>query len=256
MEAIKMTIKTQFYYISLSLPTVTNIYTGNIVLGQPFSLFTGNVPVGSSYVVSPTTGRNQFIVVEEYSGPPTYFQLGADGSLVPSIGGFFRGINTANSLSGMRGYLQFRINNTDYFKDPDGITRDGMPTNIRPFPRLQYSYTCIHRQIPIYILPGQRWDCLFTVYNDNMSGTLPTVVSQPTNDSFLLKYVLYEGADAIVALKLMDMGLKVSPANADWYKKKLIAMAPVGEIPDAPKPAKGYSEDTLGEDQSGNDLKY
>ena len=52
------------------------------------------------------------------------------------------------------------------------------------------------------------------------------------------------------------MGLKVSPANADWYKKKLIGMAPTDGIPDAPKPAQGYNEDTLGEDQSGNDIKY
>ena len=132
-----MAIKTQFYYLGLSLsPT---IFTGNIVLGQPFSLFTGNIPAGSSYIVSPTAGANQFIVVEEYSGPATYFQLGADGAITPPIGDPFRGVNTANSLSGMRGYLQFRINNTDYFKDPDGVTRDGMPANIRPFPRLQYS---------------------------------------------------------------------------------------------------------------------
>ena len=251
-----MAIKTQFYYLSLSIPSSPNIFTGNIVLGEPFSLFTGNIPIGSSYVVSPSVGVNQFVVVEEYSGPPTYFQLGADGAVVPLIGDLFRGIPTANSLTGMRGYLQFRINNTDYFKDPDGITRDGMPANIRPFPREQYSYTCIHRQIPIYILPGQRWDCLFTVYNDNMTGTLPFAVTQAQNDTFLLKYILYDGADAMVAVKLMDMGLKVSPANADWYKKKLIGMSPVGEIPDAPKPAEGYNEDTLGEDQSGNDLKY
>lgn len=252
-----MAIKTQFYYIGLSQRITSAIFSGQILLGIPFSLFTGNIPVGNSYIVSPVARKNQFIVIEEYSGPPTYFQVGADGALPISIGGLYRGVPTTNSLSGMRGYLQFRINNTDYFKDPDGISRDGMPANIRPYPRLQYAYTCVHRQIPIYVLPGQRWDCLFTVYNDYMAnGDNPAVVTQSDSDSFLLKYILYDGADAIVALKLMDMGLNVSPANADWYKKKLIGMAPVGEIPDAPKPAQGYDEDTLGEDQSGNDLKY
>jgi hypothetical protein len=55
------------------------------------------------------------------------------------------------------------------------------------------------------------------------NGDNPAVVTQSDSDSFLLKYILYDGADAIVANRLLGMGITINPHNVDWYKRTLIS---------------------------------
>ena len=38
-----------------------------------------------------------------------------------------------------------------------------------------------------------------------------------------VKYTLYDGPDALIANKLLELGISVSPANVDWYKRSLIS---------------------------------
>ena len=37
-----------------------------------------------------------------------------------------------------------------------------------------------------------------------------------------VKYTLYDGPDALIANKLLEMGISVNPGNVDWYKRTLI----------------------------------
>jgi len=37
-----------------------------------------------------------------------------------------------------------------------------------------------------------------------------------------IKYTLYDGPDALIANKLLELGITVNPANVDWYKRTLI----------------------------------
>ena len=37
-----------------------------------------------------------------------------------------------------------------------------------------------------------------------------------------VKYTLYDGPDALIANKLLELGISVSPANVDWYKRSLL----------------------------------
>ena len=39
---------------------------------------------------------------------------------------------------------------------------------------------------------------------------------------FFIKYTLYDGPDALIANKLLEMGVTVNPNNVDWYKRTLI----------------------------------
>ena len=38
-------------------------------------------------------------------------------------------------------------------------------------------------------------------------------------------YSVYDGPDALIASKLVEMGYPVSMANVDWYKRQLLAEA-------------------------------
>ena len=40
--------------------------------------------------------------------------------------------------------------------------------------------------------------------------------------SAFMKYTLYDGPDALIANKLLEMGISINPGNVDWYKRTLI----------------------------------
>jgi len=94
------------------------------------------------------------------------------------------------------GSVQIRINTTDYFQNPD-----------------------------VYVLPGQVFQILYSI-NEPMGGTTTQVVAA------FVKYTLYDGPDALIANKLLELGVTINPNNVDWYKRSLIeqqtraAMAP------------------------------
>jgi hypothetical protein len=37
-----------------------------------------------------------------------------------------------------------------------------------------------------------------------------------------VKYTLYDGPDALIANKLLEMGISINPGNVDWYKRSLL----------------------------------
>jgi hypothetical protein len=40
--------------------------------------------------------------------------------------------------------------------------------------------------------------------------------------SAFVKYTLYDGPDALIANKLLELGVTINPNNVDWYKRSLI----------------------------------
>ena len=83
------------------------------------------------------------------------------------------------------------------------------------------------KQTPIYILPGQVWDVRLTCYNDAFCASSGAETSTPialANGELqaFIKYTLYDGADALIAIKLMEMGIAVTPDAVDNYKQKTI----------------------------------
>lgn len=109
--------------------------------------------------------------------------------------------------------MQIKIGTTDYFKNPDGSASYGLPAFSIPYPRSN-NYQKLFDLIPdIYVLPGQVWDVL--LYN--------TIAIAATDDvRAYVKYTLYDGADAAIATKLLELGIRVTPENVDWYKRTLI----------------------------------
>jgi len=102
------------------------------------------------------------------------------------------------------GDVQIRINTTDYFQNPDVTQMSGVSGTASPYPRgisdgtnnLLKSFDLYP---DVYVLPGQVWDV-----------------------AAFIKYTLYDGPDALIANKLLELGITVNPANVDWYKRTLI----------------------------------
>ena len=164
-------------------------------------------------------------MIDSYGCTPSIFTPGTSSTPAWFTGIKLNGVNTRNSIAGPRAYLQIHINNTGYFKDSDGVPRDGQPGSAIPYPRtIQNSYCKSAKQTPIYILPGQSWDIRLTCYNDHLQGgTKLTVPATAFGDlQAFIKYTLYDGPDALIAMKLLEMGIAITPDAVDDYRKKVL----------------------------------
>ena len=188
---------------------------GELPLGSSFSIFTGGY--GTNIKNPAKNNSNQFIVVEQYGATPTAFV----GFSITN-GDSFRGETVYNGLAGSRGYLQFMVNTTGYFKDPDGVVRNGIPANIHPYPETAQNFACSKKEIPVYILPGQTWDTELILFNgDTLSNTQSNKVTGANVRAFI-KYTLYDGPDCLIAMKLLQSGIPINPENVDEFKRRII----------------------------------
>ena len=190
-------------------------------LGVATSIFTGGK--GNNIKNKAKTKEMQFIVVENFGCTPTVFFPGKiNGSIWPV--GDYRGRKIRNALGGPRAYIQFIVNTTGYFKDSDGVPRNGLPGNVAPYPLTTQFSVCLERkQPPVYILPTQTWDMTITCFNDFLADGKRTQLhgTQIGQLQAFFKYTLYDGVDSIIALRLVEAAISVTPENVDMFKRNL-----------------------------------
>ena len=169
-----------------------------VTLNTDLSIFIGGT--GNNITKPAETSATQFVVIEDIACSPQ-----------------------------LQGAVQVRINTTDYFQNPDVTDQGGVPGLASPYPRgasapkvggLGNTAAVTSSILPsftlypsIYVLPGQTWDVLYR------SG-----IGIATSDAVaaFVKYTLYDGPDALIANKLLEMGITVNPNNVDWYKRSLL----------------------------------
>jgi len=162
-----------------------------LTAGTTTSVFIGGI--GYNITKPAETTATQFVVIEDVACTP-------DGGTQLQNGG----------------HAQIRINTTNYFQNPDVTQQDGIPGLAAPYPRGYQNILKTFDLYPdIYVLPGQVWDVLVT------QRGLAVAVTNTELQAFV-KYTLYDGPDALIANKLLELGISVSPANVDWYKRSLI----------------------------------
>ena len=132
------------------------------------------------------------------------------------------------------GALQVRINTTDYFQNPDVTDQAGVPGLASPYPRGSSNILAATSALEvantnnllksfdlypdIYVLPGQVFQILYSCQTvlQGVAATNTIVVAA------FVKYTLYDGPDALIANKLLELGVTINPNNVDWYKRTLI----------------------------------
>ena len=126
----------------------------------------------------------------------------------------------------LNGNVQIRINTTDYFQNPDVTNMYGIPGMASPYPRGAASTLAgtadqllksFDLYPDVYVLPGQTWQILYTTRDGATAGAGTAQVV-----SAFVKYTLYDGPDALIANKLLELGVTINPNNVDWYKRSLI----------------------------------
>ena len=203
-----------------------NAQTITTTVGRRYSIFVGGW--GNNITKPAETSATEFVVIEDAACTPTLFlYANAQQNVTVRNLGVGGGVGTGtNGIAGPRAYIQVRINTTDYFLDPDNVPNDGIPGSASPYPRRVAFQPSFNLYPDVYVLPGQVWDCLIIYYN---AGGLGAVYGgagsqNPTAGQLMafVKYTLYDGPDALIANKLLEMGISINPGNVDWYKRSLL----------------------------------
>ena len=182
---------------------------------QAISVFTGQF--GNNITKPAETTATQFVVIEDIAA--SAYEAGA---------------------------VQVVINTTEYFQNPDVTQQDGVPGLASPYPR--GSSTGFANQATasvvsaiganqdngvqllnafdltpdVYVLPGQVWDMRYQHANVNSTNLTTAAGGSTLSVAAFVKYTLYDGPDALIANKLLELGVTVNPNNVDWYKRTLI----------------------------------
>lgn len=123
--------------------------------------------------------------------------------------------------------LNIRIGTTRYFQNPDGIPDRGMPAGAMAFQPITVTsgqqYLGYYDKLvpPVYVLPGQPWGIEFTSWATLNSGS-PTPATDNDIARAYVRYLLVDGPDQLVAMKLLKANIPVSAENIQWYKQELI----------------------------------
>lgn len=188
----------------------------NVNAGVAYSIFIGGI--GNNITTPANTTATQFVVIEDIGVSPTAFTGAAGGA------GTYRGLIVSainDDCAGGRAYVNVRINTTDYFLNPDNVGNDGVPGSAAPYPRSVWFQPAFNLYPDVYVLPGQTWDIRVTTWN--LAGAFTPAGASAGEYQAFVKYTLYDGPDALIANKLLEMGISVNPGNVDWYKRTLIS---------------------------------
>jgi len=210
-----MSMRSQVYEWDASRGTTMNPST---YVGQRVSIFVGGV--GNNITKPAETTATEFVVIEDIAVTPS---LGVHGAIADNTdirGLLVDGTTGTGAFAGPRAYVQVRINTTDYFLDPDNIPNDGIPGMASPYPRSINFQPSFNLYPDVYVLPGQVWDALVTFYN--LGAFVSDSAAAAAELQCFVKYTLYDGPDALIANKLLEMGISINPGNVDWYKRSLL----------------------------------
>tara|TARA_Y100000004_G_scaffold192643_1_gene253576 strand:+ start:1519 stop:2160 length:642 start_codon:yes stop_codon:yes gene_type:complete len=209
-----MSMRSQVYEWDASLGTAMTVANS---VGQRTSIFVGGV--GNNITKPAETTATEFVVIEDIATTPSLGCWAGVGDNTVIRGLLVDGTAGTAGLAGPRSYVQVRINTTDYFLDPDNIPNDGIPGAASPYPRSINFQPCFNLYPDVYVLPGQVWDVLVTFYN---AGAFAGATAVANELMCFVKYTLYDGPDALIANKLLEMGISINPGNVDWYKRSLL----------------------------------
>ena len=217
-----MSMRSQVYQWNSQAGTAA----ANAQAGTSMSIFIGGF--GNNITKPAETTATQFVVIEDVAVSPSAFIYTGYGAGADLYRGLIAGA-IVTGVAGNRAYIQVRINTTDYFLVPDNVGNDGIPGAASPYPRSINFQPCFNLYPDVYVLPGQVFDALVTFYNQGATGT--TILNSGL--WAFMKYTLYDGPDALIANKLLEMGISINPGNVDWYKRTLIQSQSAGPMPTA-----------------------
>ena len=182
--------------------------------GVEYSIFTGGF--GTLVNEVNMVKEDEFIVLDKISCSPG---VSPQGSVVNS------GVLT-KWVPNMQ--IQVVIDTTGYYRDPQNVYSSGVSGMASPYPVTTEEIPYYSLWPPIYIVNGQHWDIRYTFYNDLKAAFNDGYFTSFPTDSFTpigrvwVSYTLFDGSDAMIAYKLLSIGIPVNVDSVQWFRKLLL----------------------------------
>lgn len=123
-------------------------------------------------------------------------------------------------------FVQIVIDTTGYYRDPQNLYHAGISGMASPYPVSVERINYYNLFPPVYVLPDQTWDIRFTLFNDLKkayeNGLFTTIRRDVVLASVFVDYTLYDGTDAILARKLLSLGVPVTIDTVQWLRQLIL----------------------------------
>ena len=170
--------------------------------GIPIDILSGDK--GNKNTSAQTQPQNSFVVIERIAMTPTFYTCGERTAIDPNP--TYRGLPLQYGIAGPRAFFQPRVNDTMYYRSPDGTTSIGLPGSASPFPMKPSAQSTLDKPLfnksketkgydkyelaplSIYVMGGQTWDVGVTFVNGGayqratITGSANTSLEDNVND--------------------------------------------------------------------------
>jgi hypothetical protein len=182
--------------------------------GESHSIFYGDFGRVQAGKQTGLVKENEFVVIEKIGCKPGITPvLNVDG------GGALTKWNPNM-------FVNIVIDTTNYYQDPQNVWASGVSGTASPYPRATKEMPYYDLWPPIYVLPHQTVDIRYTMFNDifnsSLAGVFLTIPTQLLMAAVYVEYTSYDGTDALMARKLMQLGIPVTVGSVENYRRLLL----------------------------------
>ena len=123
-------------------------------------------------------------------------------------------------------FVNIVIDTTNYYQDPQNVWSSGVSGFASPYPRQTRDEPYYELWPPIYVLPDQTVDIRYTLFNDLQlsaeNGDWLNIPQSTMLAAVYVEYTHYDGTDAMMARKLMTLGIPVTVGTVENYRRLLL----------------------------------
>jgi hypothetical protein len=123
-------------------------------------------------------------------------------------------------------FLQVVIDTTGYYRDPQNLYSPGISGMASSYPSQTTRMAYYDLWPPIYVLPDQTWDIRYTLFNDIIAshdaGHFAIIPTTTILAQAYVEYTLFSETDAVIARKLLNLGVPVTTDTAMWFRRLLL----------------------------------
>jgi hypothetical protein len=123
-------------------------------------------------------------------------------------------------------FVNLIIDTTNYYQDPQNVYAVGISGLASPYPKQVSDEPYYELWPPVYVLPHQTVDVRYTLYNDITlsagAGSWDVIPLTTMIAAVYVEYTLYNGTDAMMAQKLIKLGIPVTVGSVENYRRMLL----------------------------------
>jgi len=186
--------------------------------GESHSIFYGAFGAVQAGQQTGLVKENEFVVIERIASKPG---ISPNSFIVTGVAPNRQLVSWLPNM-----FVNLIIDTTNYYQDPQNVYAVGISGLASPYPKQIGDEPYYELWPPVYVLPHQTLDVRYTLYNDITlsagAGSWDVIPITTLVAAVYVEYTLYNGTDAMMAQKLMTLGIPVTVGSVENYRRMLL----------------------------------